>query len=411
MKDFNEQLKNYAELAIKIGVNLQKNQTLVINAPVDAKDFVRIIAEIAFKNGARNVHVNYNDEILSRITYLNAQNDEIFNEFSKHRASELEEHAKNNAAFLSIVSSNPIILQGVDPSKIAASTKARSLALKEYYKYIMNSDVSWSIISIPSEGWATKVFPELSAPDAMKKLWEVIFSIVRVDTEDVVTAWDNHLKTLKEKVDYLNKTKFKTLHYKSPITDLIIELPKDHIWSGGGEHNSKGIYFVANMPTEEVFTLPLRTGVSGKVSSTKPLNYGGNVINNFSLTFNDGKIVDFSAEEGYEHLKKLIETDEGSHYLGEVALVPFNSPISNSNIIFYNTLFDENASCHLAIGKAYPICIEGGTTMSEEELIKNGVNFSLTHEDFMVGSADLDIIGTTFDDKEIQIFKTGNWAI
>lgn len=411
MKEFNELLNNYAELAVKIGVNLQKNQTLVINSPVDAKDFVRIIAEIAFKNGARNVHVNYNDEILSRITYLNAQNDEIFNEFSKHRAAELEEHAKNNAAFLSIVSSNPIILQGVDPSKIAASTKARSMALKEYYKYIMNSDVSWSIISIPSEGWATKVFPELSIEDAMKKLWEVIFSIVRVDNEDVVAAWDKHLKTLQEKVDYLNETKFKTLHYKSPITDLTIELPKGHIWSGGGEHTSKGTYFVANMPTEEVFTLPLRTGVNGKVSSTKPLNYGGNVINNFSLTFKDGKIIDFSAEEGYEHLKKLIETDEGSHYLGEVALVPFNSPISNSNIIFYNTLFDENASCHLAIGKAYPICIEGGTKMSEDEFIENGVNFSLTHEDFMVGSADLDIIGTTFDGKEIQIFKAGNWAI
>ncbi|MHC1684099.1 MAG: aminopeptidase [Clostridiaceae bacterium] len=410
MENFNELLRSYAELAVKVGINLQKNQTLVINASVDSKDFVRMIAEIAYKSGARYVHIEYNDEILSRITYLNAQNEEIFNEFSKHKAAALEEYAKNDAAFLSIVSSDPEILKGVDPSKISASAKARSVALKEYYNYIMNSDVSWSVISIPSQGWAKKVFPDLSVEDAVKKLWEVIFSIVRVDTDDVVASWKNHLNNLQEKVDFLNNTRLKTLHYKSAKTDLTIELPKDHLWSGGGEYTSKGTYFVANMPTEEVFTLPLRTGVNGTVTSTKPLNYGGNIINNFSLTFKDGKVVDFSADEGYENLKKLIETDEGSHYLGEVALVPFNSPISNSNIIFYNTLFDENASCHLAFGKAYPICIKGGTTMSEDELIANGVNFSLTHEDFMVGSEDLDILGTTFDGKEIQIFKNGNWA-
>lgn len=411
MENFNDLLNSYAELAVKIGVNLQNNQTLVINAPVDSKDFVRIVAEIAYKNGARNVHVEYNDEILSRITYLNAQNDEIFNEFSKHKAAALEDYAKENAAFLSIVSSNPENLKGVDPSKIATSAKARSIALKEYYKHIMNSDVSWCVISIPSEGWATKIFPDLPISEATRNLWKVIFSIVRVDNGDAVLAWKKHLKTLQDKVDYLNNSKFKTLSYKSSGTDLVIELPKDHIWSGGGEYNSKGIYFVANMPTEEVFTLPLRTGVNGKVSSTKPLNYGGNIINDFTLTFKNGKVIDFTAEEGYTHLEKLIETDEGSHYLGEVALVPHNSPISNSNIVFYNTLFDENASCHLALGKAYPICIQDGTKMSDDELLKNGVNFSLTHEDFMIGSEDLDIVGTTIDGKQIQIFKNGNWAI
>lgn len=411
MKVFNELLRNYAELAVKIGVNLQKNQTLVINASVESKDFVRIIAEIAYKNGARNVHVEYNDEVLTRITYLNAQNDEIFNEFPKHKAAALEDYAKSDAAFLSIVSSDPEILKGVNPSKIAASARARSIALKDYYKYIMNSDVSWCVISIPSEGWASKIFPDLSVDDAVKKLWKIIFSIVRVDNGNVVSAWKKHLESLQKKVDYLNKNRFKTLHYKSTVTDLTIDLPDDHIWSGGGEYNSKGTYFVANIPTEEVFTLPLKTGVNGKVSNTKPLNYGGNVIDKFTLTFKDGKIVDFTAEEGYEYLSKLIETDDGSHYLGEVALVPYKSPISNSKIIFYNTLFDENASCHLAIGKAYPICIKDGTKMSEEELLQNGVNYSLTHEDFMIGSNDLDIIGTTIDGNEIKIFKSGNWAI
>lgn len=411
MNNFNELLKSYAELAVKIGVNLQKNQTLVINASVDSKDFVRMIAEIAYKSGARYVHVEYSDELLSRITYLNAQNDEIFNEFSKHKAATLEEYAKEDAAFLSIVSSDPEILKGIDSAKIAASAKARSIALKKYYGYIMNSDVSWSVISIPSNGWARKIFPDISVEEAVEKLWELIFSMVRIDTVDAVQAWKKHLKTLQEKVDYLNNAKLKSLHYKSSVTDLTIELPQDHIWSGGGEYNSKGTYFVANMPTEEVFTLPLKTGVNGKVSSTKPLNYAGNVINNFTLTFSDGKIVDYSADEGYEYLKKLIETDEGSHYLGEVALVPYDSPISNSNVIFYNTLFDENASCHLAIGEAYPICIKDGTKMSEEELKNKGVNCSLTHEDFMVGSKDLDIIATTVDNKKIQIFKGGNWAI
>ena len=255
-----------------------------------------------------------------------------------------------------------------------------------------------------------KVFSDLSDIEAVEKLWENIFKIVRVDKDNPVEAWNEHLNNLQKKVDFLNIKKFKKLHYLSKDTDLSIELPEKHIWAGGGELNSKKTYFVANMPTEEVFTLPLKTGVNGKVKSTKPLNYSGNLIDNFILTFKDGKIVDFSAEKGYETLKKLIETDEGSHYLGEVALVPYDSPISNSNIIFYNTLFDENASCHLALGEAYPICIEGGSEMNSEELEKAGANNSLTHVDFMIGSPNLDITGETKDGVIIQIFKNGNWA-
>lgn len=409
MTDFKKLLQKYAELSIKIGVNLQRNQTLVINSPIECAEFVRIIAEEAYKSGAKDVHVEWGDEELSLIKFMNAP-EEAFKEFPKWKADGYEELAKNGAAFLSISASNPELLKAVDPKRIAESNKTRSIALKKYREYIMNSTVAWSIVSIPTKAWAKKVFSDLSEEKAVEKLWENIFKIVRIDTTNPVEAWNAHLKNLQEKVDFLNDKKFKKLHYISKNTDLTIELPEKHLWSGGGEYNKKRTYFVANMPTEEVFTLPLKTGVNGKVTSTKPLNYSGNLIENFTLVFENGKIVDFSAEKGYETLKKLIETDEGSHYLGEVALVPYNSPISNSNIIFYNTLFDENASCHLALGEAYPICLEGGSSMSEEELKKEGANLSLTHVDFMIGSPDLDITGETKGGKTIQVFKNGNWA-
>ncbi|MBC2582027.1 aminopeptidase [Clostridium sp. DJ247] len=409
MDSFKTMLKKYAELSIKVGVNLQKNQTLVINSPIECAEFTRLLAKEAYNAGAKDVHVEWSDEELSLIKFTSAP-EEAFKEFPKWRAEGFEELAKNGAAFLSISASNPELLKDVDPKRIAESNKAKSIALKKYREYIMNSTVAWCVVSIPTEAWAKKVFSDLAEDKAVEKLWETIFNIVRVDKANAVDAWKEHLTNLKQKVDFLNEKKFKKLHYVSKDTDLIIELPEAHIWAGGGEYNSKGTYFVANMPTEEVFTLPQKTKVNGTVKSTKPLNYGGNLINNFVLTFKDGRIVDFSAEEGYETLKKLIETDEGSHYLGEVALVPYNSPISNSNIIFYNTLFDENASCHLAIGEAYPICLENGSNMNSEDLEKAGANLSLTHVDFMIGSPDLNITGETRDGKVIQIFKDGNWA-
>lgn len=409
MENFNKHLQKYAELSIKIGVNLQRGQTLVINSPIECAEFVRLLSKEAYSVGAKDVHVEWNDEELALIKFMNAP-EEAFKEFPKWKADGYETLAKNGAAFLSISASNPELLKGVDPKRIAESNKTRSIALKKYKEYIMNSTVAWSIVSIPTKAWAKKIFSELSDEKAVERLWENIFKIVRVDKDSPVEAWNEHLKSLQQKVDFLNKKKLKKLHYMSSDTDLTIELPEKHLWSGGGEYNEKRTYFVANIPTEEVFTLPSRTGVNGKVTSTKPLNYSGNLIEDFTLVFKDGKIVDFSAEKGYETLKKLIETDEGSHYLGEVALVPYDSPISNSNIIFYNTLFDENASCHLALGEAYPICLEDGSTMTEEELKKAGANISLTHVDFMIGSQYLDITGETKSGETIQIFKNGNWA-
>lgn len=409
MDNFENLLSKYAELSVRVGVNLQKGQTLVINSPIECAEFTRIVAKEAYKAGAKEVHVEWSDEELTLIKFMNAP-EEAFKEFPKWKAEGYEELAKNGAAFLSISASNPELLKDVDPKRIAESNKTRSIALKKYREYIMNSTVAWSIVSIPTKAWSKKVFPNLSEESAIEKLWENIFKIVRVDKNSPIDAWNDHLDNLQKKVEFLNEKKLKKLHYISKDTDLTIELPKKHIWAGGGEYNSKQTYFVANMPTEEVFTLPLKTGVNGKVKSTKPLNYSGNLIDNFTLVFKNGKIVDFSAEKGYETLKKLIETDEGSHYLGEVALVPYDSSISNSNIIFYNTLFDENASCHFALGEAYPTCLEGGSNMNEEELEKSGANISLTHVDFMVGSSDLDITGETRDGEVVHIFKNGNWA-
>ena len=410
MKNFNDILSEYAKLCVKVGINLQKGQPLVINAPVEGAEFVRLVAKHAYAAGAKQVHVNWNDEALTKMKYENAPM-EIFENFPKWYADGLEEFAEDGAGFLSIYSEDPELLKDIDPRKIATNNKSSSMALKNFRKYTMNDINSWCVISIPTKGWASRVFPEVSEEKAMEKLWEAIFTATRMDTENPVKAWEDHLKNLEEKVNFLNKKKFKKLHYKSSNgTDLEVELPEGHIWAGGGGKNSKDVYFVANMPTDEVFTMPLRTGVNGVVYSTKPLNYGGNLIDNFKLTFENGKVVAFEAEEGHEVLKDLLALDEGAKYLGEVALVPYDSPISKSNIIFFNTLFDENASCHFAFGKAYPTNIEGGPDMTEEELKQAGVNDSLTHVDFMVGSKDLNIVGETKDGTKIQIFENGNWA-
>lgn len=410
MNSFNENIEKYASLAIKVGVNIQKGQTLIINSPIECAEFTRIVAKCAYENGAKNVHVRWSDEDLALIKYLNAP-DEAFDEFPKWEADGLELLAKNGAAVISISASNPELLKDVDPKRIAAANKARSLALKNYREYIMNSTISWCVISIPTKAWAKKVFSNITEDEAIKKLWDNIFKIVRVDKNDPINAWNEHLQTLSDRVEFLNDKNFKSLHFKSTVTDLTIELPKGHLWAGGGENNSNKTYFVANMPTEEVFTMPLKTGINGTVRNTKPFNYAGNLIDNFTLTFKDGKIVDFKAKVGHETLKKLLETDEGASYIGEVALVAYDSPISNSNIVFYNTLFDENASCHLAFGMAYPTCIENGTEMTSEQLQEAGANNSLIHEDFMIGSSDMNIVGETHDGEKIQIFESGNWTI
>lgn len=409
MSDFQKNLEKYAELAVKVGVNIQKGQTLVVNTALDSAEFVRLVVKKAYEAGAYNVVVNWSDDTVSRTKYDLAP-DEAFLEYPTWRAKEIEELAENGAAFMSVVSSSPDLLKGVHPERISNFQKAAGKALHTYRKYVQSDKVSWTVIAAPSQAWAEKVFPENSGEASVQKLWEAIFKATRVDLENPVEAWKKHDETLHEKVNYLNGKRYKKLHYRAPGTDLTIELPKMHLWCGAGSVNEKGHEFMANMPTEEVFTVPHKNGVNGTVSSTKPLSYGGNLIDNFTITFENGRIVDVKAEEGEEILRQLVETDEGSHYLGEVALVPHNSPISQSNVLFYNTLFDENASNHLAIGSAYAFCIEGGKKMSSEELSENGLNESITHVDFMIGSNAMDIDGITEDGKVEPVFRNGDWA-
>ena len=403
-------LEKYARLIIKTGINLQNGQILVITSPIECAEFTRMLAEVAYHEGVRDVVINWKDELFSRIRFLHAP-EEVFDEFPEWQKEFHLTYMRQGAAFVSIAASDPELLKDVSPQRLVKAQKSSSTALKEFRETLMSNRNVWCVVSIPTKAWAKKVFPSLSGDEAVEKLWDSIFKTVRVDTEDPVVSWEIHKKNLKQSMNFLNTHSFKYLHFKNSLgTDLKVELPEGHIWLGGSEYTPEGVEFVANMPTEEVFTLPKKTGVNGKVFSSKPLNYNGNLIEQFSLTFKDGKIVEFDAKKGYETLKILIETDEGSHYLGEVALVPHDSPISNSKILYYNTLFDENASCHLAIGKAYPVCLKGTENMTKEELDQQGVNDSLVHEDFMIGTEDLEILGVSYEGKEIPIFRNGNFA-
>lgn len=409
MSQFEQSLDKYAALAVHEGVNVQVGQTLVINAPIAAAEFVRKIAKKAYETGAKNVHVEWNDDELSYIKFKNAP-DEAFTEYPMWRAKGLEEMAANGAAFLTIYAPNPDLLKDINPERIATANKTSATALQKYRSYSMADKVSWSLIAVPTPEWAKKVFPDQSFEQAVEKLWEVIFKVTRVDQKDPIQAWNEHNAKLAQTVEYLNNKQYKQLVYGAPGTQLSVDLPENHVWQGGAAVTDKGITFNPNMPTEEVFTMPHKDGVNGVVYSTKPLNYGGNIIDRFSLTFENGKVVDFTAETGYETLKHLLDTDEGSRRLGEIALVPHQSPISMSNLIFYNTLFDENASSHLALGRAYPTNLKGGADMSDEELAQHGANQSLVHVDFMIGSAEMNINGVTKEGKSEPIFRNGNWA-
>lgn len=402
-------LRNYAKLAIQVGINVEKGQELVINAPVNAITFTRLLVEEAYTAGVKDVLVLWYDEITNKTRFQMAP-DEAFETYPAWRAEGLETIAKNGGAFLTVLTPNPDLMKDVDPARMQTWNRTAMTALKAYRHYTMNGLCSWNLLTIPSEAWASKVFPNDAPETAMDKLWAQVFSVTRSDQDDPVQAWKDHISFLKNRLELLNNKHFKELHFQSDTCDFTIQLPEDHIWVGGSIANAKGRDFVPNLPTEEVFTSNLKSGLNGWVKATRPLSYQGNLITDFSIWFEEGKIVKYEAASGEEALKSLIETDEGSRFIGEVALVPYDSPISNSNIIFYNTLYDENASCHLAIGNAYGMCLKGGEKMNEEQLAEAGLNRSLSHSDFMIGSADLSVIGTTRDGAEIQLFKNGNWA-
>ncbi|MCC5802479.1 aminopeptidase [Rossellomorea vietnamensis] len=409
-KDFQEKVKQYAELAVKVGVNVQEDQPLWISAPLGTEDFVRLVVKEAYLAGARIVHVQWYDEEIMRMHYESAPHD-VFYEYPSWLAAAHEWVVDLKGAFLQIEANDPDLLKGIDPDRIMNYEKASGDALDRFYEAIEKDEISWSIVAIPSQKWADKVFPELPPSERVASLWERIFTSVRIDQPDPVSAWKSHIQTLTDKATQLNALNLESLHYSAIGTDLSIELHEDHIWLTGASKTPQGTSFIANMPTEEVYTVPVKTGVNGTVTSTKPLAYNGNVINGFTLTFVDGEIKEVSAEEGEEILRKLIDTDEGAAYLGEVALVPHHSPISDSGVLFFNTLFDENASNHLAIGSSYPTCMKDGNILSDEEREEKGLNESVVHEDFMIGSATMNIDGVCRDGRKVAIFRNGNWAI
>lgn len=403
-------MEKYAKLVLQKGVNLQEGQPLLINAPLEGATFTKIIVRQAYEMGAKDVHVNWSDDELTLLKYKYAP-EEVLAHFPEWRVMLNESYAKDDAALISIHATNPDLLKDIDPKRISMANQAAAEAMANFQQYVMNDKVTWTVISIPTGDWAQKIFPDLSREKAIKRLWEEIVKIVRVDQDDPIAAWDQHNATLERAKNVLNDKAYTKLIFKAPGTNLEIGLPKGHLWHGGAAVSEKGTVFNPNMPTEEVFTAPHKYEVNGTVSSTMPLNHGGTLIDEFTLTFKDGQVVDFSAKQGEEALKHLLNTDEGAKRLGEVALVPKESPISQAGTIFYNTLFDENASCHVALGKAYPTNVEGGAKLNRDELDEIGINDSLIHVDFMIGSDELDIDGVKADGTIEPVFRQGTWAI
>ena len=410
VENFEEKLDKYAEVIVKIGANIQKNQKVWINCTTNALPLVYMIVEKAYKMGASDVNVKLNDDKLTR---LHAENKslEIYSAVPKWAVDERNDYLDSNVVFIHILGSSPKLLEGIDPKKLGAFAKNMGEAFKYYRSRVMNDINSWTIASYPSKEWAKLVFPDENDEEkAQAKLFEEILKAVRIDNEDPIKAWEEHNKKLTERAEYLNNRKYESLHYRSEGTDLLIGLPENHIWVAAGSINEKGASFMPNMPTEEIFTAADKYRVDGYVSNKKPLSYQGNIIDKFKLTFKNGAVVDSEAEIGYDILKELLNNDEGSKRLGEIALVPHDSPISNSGLLFYETLFDENASNHLALGAAYPTNVKGGSGMNDEELDRAHINQSITHEDFMIGDSRMEIDGITKEGVKEPIFRNGNWA-
>ena len=411
MENREVKLREYARLLVEVGLNLQKGQTLVLSCPVESAFFARLCASAAYDAGCREVVMNWNDDALKREKYLRAA-DEVFDEFPAWLASFYTDYAEKGSAMLVVIGGDPEAMRGVDPQRMLRAGRAAEKPLERYSHLHRGNYLPWTAAAIPSPSWAKKMFPDCSEEEAMDKLWDAIFASVRITGDGkAVERWREHLQKLQNRRDKLNALRFQSLHYRNALgTDLTVELPEGHLWVSGSTSTVKGQVFVPNMPTEEIFTSPLRTGVNGVVYAALPLVVSGNIVDGFHFVVKDGKIVELHAKQGEEFLQAAVSIDEGASYFGEAALVPFHSAISNQNLLFYNTLFDENARCHLAFGSGFPMCLENGMGMTTEEMMAHGVNHSIQHTDFMIGTADLSIVGTTHEGEEIPVFVDGNFA-
>ncbi|HFU3729496.1 TPA: aminopeptidase [Streptococcus suis] len=411
LPNFKENLTKYAKLLVSTGINVQPGHTVQLTIGVEQAELARLIVKEAYAHGAKEVLVNWLDDVIARERLVNVDV-ELLEQVHPQRITEMNYLLERKASRLVVLSEDPGAYDGVDPEKLSRSARALSQALQPMRQATQANKVSWTLGAASGLEWAKKVFPNAASDEeAVDLLWDQIFKTCRIYEEDPIKAWEEHEARLVAKAKVLNDEQFVKLHYTAPGTDLVLGMPKNHLWEAAGSINAQGEHFIANMPTEEVFTAPDYRVADGYVTSTKPLSYNGNIIEGIKVTFKDGEIVDVTAEKGDEVMKKLVFDNAGARGLGEVALVPDKSPISQSGVTFFNTLFDENASNHLAIGQAYAFSIEGGTEMSQEELKEAGLNRSDVHVDFMIGSNKMNIDGIREDGTRVPIFRDGEWAI
>jgi aminopeptidase len=415
MTAFDDSLKKYARLALRTGLNLQKGQRLIINnastrgVPLHAAPLVREIVREAYEMGAPYVDVIWNDEELLRTRVEHAP-EGTFDLFSDWQIAGLVEVLNGGGALLTIRSNNPDLLSGLDPERVGAMQKSYLEKYGPVSTAITNGLTNWVVITASGPRWAASIFPDLPPEQAEVKLWEDIFHIVRLDQPDPVAAWEEHVRSLQARAQYLNGRRYTALKYRGPGTDLTIGLPRGHRWISARERSASGIEFIANLPTEEVFTMPHRDQIEGTVTASLPLSYGGSLMEGFSLTYEKGRVVKLSARKGEAVLRRLIETDEGARTLGEVALVPASSPVAQRGHLFFDSLIDENAASHLAIGRAYRVNLDDSASLTDEQFMQRGGNISIAHVDFMVGSPAMDIDGVREDGSMEPVMRSGEWA-
>ena len=414
-KSHQESLEKYAEAIVRVGLNIRTGQRLIINlaatrgVPYQFAPLVREVAKAAYRVGARYVDVIWGDEEMLRLRAQYAPRDS-FDEYSTWQIDAVMRMVEKGDALLSITGSDPDLLGGLDPEILGMMQKTHLQQFSKVSEKVSANAINWCVVAAAGEGWAKKVFPELAPEKAQEKLWEAIFETTRINQPDPIAAWQEHIINLRGRAKYLQAKQYTALHYSAPGTDFTLGLPNGHIWVSAQSLAQNGIAFTANMPTEEVFTLPDRNRADGVIKSTYPLSYGGTLIDDFQVTFEKGRITKVSAQKGESVLQKLVDTDEGSHRLGEVALVTASSPIAQRGHLFYNTLYDENASCHIAIGRAYRFTLTGGTELTDEEFTAAGGNVSLNHVDFMIGSPTMDIDGIKQDGAREPVMRKGEWA-
>ena len=398
-----------AELAVKTGLALIPGQDLMITAPIEALPLVRKITDYAYKSGACVVTPIFSDPEMVLSRYRNAL-DASFDQAANWLYDGMGAAFDNNTARLAIVGDDPMLLANEDPEKVGRVNKANSQALTPARERITRFDINWNIVAWPGLAWAKRMFPDLPENEAQAKLAEAIFSASRVNVSNPIEAWNNHNKNLRKRSNWLNQQNFASLYFSGPGTDLTVGLADGHEWMGGASLARNGITCNPNIPSEEVFTTPHCMKVQGKVSSTKPLSHQGTLIDNICVKFEAGSITEAHASKGEEVLLKVLDSDEGARRLGEVALVPHSSPISQSGLLFYNTLFDENAASHIALGQCYSKCFKDGENLSKDEIIKRGGNSSMIHIDWMIGSEEINVDGMNSNGASIPIFRNGEWT-